>query len=190
MDREIKPINYLPPFLRKIREMQEIYKGITPELSELYSNGEIALNEEFVLYAQNYGLERMEEILQITVDYDDTVENRRLRILTKLNGDTPYTFDTLYKKLKFLCGDGNVNMSYAKEIYTLNVQISLIAKRQFETVRKMLLEIVPCNIVLNCLLMYNTHRVVKNYTQTTQNIGHKSLHTYTHRKITEEVIEK
>lgn len=181
MEREINPVNYLPPVMQEVKEIQELYNGITPELKLLYIESGRALDESFVLSAEGYGLTRMENILGITPYPDDTTEDRRLRILTKLNGDTPYTFESLYSKLKNLCGEGNVYMAYAKDIYTLDVQISLIAKRQFETVRKMLFEIVPCNIALKCLLMYNTHKVLKGYT-------HKQLAAYTHKQLTEEVL--
>jgi len=181
MEREINPINYLPPVMQEVREIQELYKGITPEIKALYFESQVALDECFVLSAEDYGLARMENMLGITPYPDDTVEDRRLRILTKLNGDTPYTFESLYNKLKVLCGENNVYMAYAKDIYTLDVQISLIAKRQFETVRKMLLEIVPCNIALRCLLMYNTHNTLNAYT-------HGQLTVYTHRQVTEEVL--
>lgn len=179
--REINPINYLPPVMQEVKEIQELYEGITPELKLLYMESGRALDESFVLSAEGYGLTRMENILGVTPYPDDTVEDRRLRILTKLNGDTPYTFESLYNKLKVLCGENNVYMAYAKDIYTLDVQISLIAKRQFETVRKMLLEIVPCNIALRCLLMYNTHNTLNAYT-------HGQLTVYTHRQVTEEVL--
>ena len=179
--REINPINYLPPVMQEVKEIQELYEGITPELKLLYMESGRALDESFVLSAEGYGLTRMENILGVTPYPDDTVEDRRLRILTKLNGDTPYTFESLYNKLKVLCGENNVYMAYAKDIYTLDVQISLIAKRQFETVRKMLLEIVPCNVALRCLLMYNTHNTLNAYT-------HGQLTVYTHRQVTEEVL--
>lgn len=179
--REINPINYLPPVMQEVKEIQELYEGITPELKLLYMESGRALDESFVLSSEGYGLTRMENILGVTPYPDDTVEDRRLRILTKLNGDTPYTFESLYNKLKVLCGENNVYMAYAKDIYTLDVQISLIAKRQFETVRKMLLEIVPCNIALRCLLMYNTHNTLNAYT-------HGQLTVYTHRQVTEEVL--
>jgi hypothetical protein len=61
------------------------------------------------------------------------------------------------------------------------VQISLKAKRQFETVYKMLLEIVPCNIALRCLLVYNTHKTVGRYT-------HGELAAFKHKQLIEEVL--
>jgi hypothetical protein len=181
MDREIDPIKYLPPVMQEVREIQELYRVVRPELELVYLESKRSLDECFVLSAEGYGLERMESMLGITPYTDDSVEDRRLRILTKLNGDTPYTFERLYEKLKTLCGEDNVYMAYSKDIYTLDVQISLIAKRQFETVKEMLLEIVPCNISLRCLLMYNTHRTLSAFT-------HKTLSVYTHRQLIEEVV--
>lgn len=181
MIREIRPLEYLPPVMSEVMEIQEIYKGITPELKLVYEAGNEVLNENFVNYAKDFGLERMEKMLGIKIDYDDTVENRRMRILAKLNGDTPYTFERVYDKLKLLCGEGNVTMEYAKDIYTLRVLVKLKAKKQFETVRKMLLEMLPCNISLICMIAYNTHGVLSNYT-------HGGLRQYTQRQLREEVL--
>lgn len=182
MEREINPLKYLPLVMQEVLEIQELYKGITPELRLLYFESKAALDECFVLTAEDYGLNRMEGMLNIKPYYDDTVSDRRLRILTKLNGDTPYTFERLYDKFKVLCGEENVHMSYAKEVYTLDVQISLIAKRQFETVKKMLMEIVPANIALKCLLMFNTHNTLRGFT-------HRQLMQFKHRELTEEVLD-
>ena len=181
MEREIDPIKYLPPILQEVEEIQQIYEGITPELKLLFIQYGTMLDESFVLSAESYGLDRMESILQITPQVGDTIENRRLRILTKLNGDTPYTFEKLYEKLKVLCGAENVTMRYSNEKYTLDVRIQLIAKNQFQTVRQMLLDIVPANISLSCLLVYNTYNIVGKYT-------HAQLKPYTHQNLTEEVL--
>lgn len=178
---DIKPIEYLPPVMREVLEIQELYKGITPEIRLLFINGGLALDEYFINTAENTGLERMEAILGITPYPDDTVEDRRLRILAAMNGDTPYTFKTVYVKLKALCGEDNVRMSYAKDIYTLDVQIKLVAKRQFETVRDMLLRMIPCNISLNCTLVYNKHSLLSGY-------KHIELKPYKHRQLKEEVL--
>lgn len=179
--QDIKPIEYLPPVMQEVLEIQELYKGITPEVRLLFTNGSLALDECFINTAENTGLERMEAILGITPYPDDTVEDRRLRILAAMNGDTPYTFKTVYAKLKALCGEDNVRMSYAKDIYTLDVQIKLEAKRQYETVRDMLLRMIPCNISLNCTLVYNKHSLLSGY-------KHIELKPYKHRQLKEEVL--
>ena len=178
---DINPIEYLPPVMQEVLEIQELYKGITPEVRLLFTNGSLALDECFVTTAEGTGLERMESILGITPYPDDTVADRRLRILAALSGDTPYTFRSVYAKLKALCGEDNVTMEYAKDIYTLNVQIRLQAKRQYETVRDMLLKMIPCNISLNCTLVYNKHSVLAAY-------RHIDLKPYTHKQLREEIM--
>lgn len=178
---DIKPIEYLPPVMQEVLEIQELYKGITPEVRLLFTCSTEAINECFVNTALGYGLERMEAILKINPYPDDTVADRRLRILAALSGDMPYTFERVYEKLKALCGEDNVRMEYAKDIYTLNVQIKLEAKRQYETVKAMLLRMIPCNISLNCSIVYNKHNVLARY-------RHLDLTVYTHRELKEEVL--
>lgn len=182
MSREIKAIEYLPEYMGELKEIKELYKAIQPELDRGYNALDGSFEECFVLLCRSFGLERYEKILGITPLPSDTTEDRRLRILTLINGDTPYTFDRIYRKLVFLCGEGNVNMDYTKEIYTLRVMLQLRAKNQFDTVYRMLKRMLPCNISLICLLAYNRHMDLGRLT-------HKQLAAFNHRMLFEEVLE-
>lgn len=181
MSREIEAIKYLPEYMAELREIKELYKGIQPELNGAYATKDICFEECFVLLAGSFGIERLEKMLQIVPLPTDTIEDRRLRILAALNGDTPYTFKTIYQKLVLLCGEGNVNMDYAKEIYTLRVVLQLKAKNQFETVKKMLKRMLPCNISLKCSLAYNRHRDLAKF-------SHGQLKAFTHKMLYDEVL--
>lgn len=181
MDREITPIEYLPEVMQEVKEVQELYKGITPELRLIAANEQALLDECFVNTAESVGLERLETMLKIKVQTGDTIADRRLRILTKLNGDTPYTFGRIYDKLKQLCGEDNVEMYYAREYYTLHVGIKLPAKNQFDTIKDMLHKLLPCNISLICAMVYNRHRNLKPFT-------HSALRAYTFNELRENVI--
>lgn len=183
MERYVEPFDYLPPVMQEVREIQEIYNGLGPEIRLFYVNAEEARNECFVLNAVGEGLERWERMLKIKLFASDTFEDRRLRILARLNGDTPYTFEKIYNKLKILCGEKNVSMDYTKEIYTLRVIIKLEAKNQFKTVIETLREMLPCNISLICNIAYNTHKVLKKY-------PHCELKPFTHSQLREHIFEE
>lgn len=183
MSREINAIDYLPEYMRELREIKELYGAVQAELDRGYEEKDAALEECFALLCRSFGLERLEKMLGITPLPTDSVEDRRLRVLTLLNGDTPYTFKRIYEKLVFLCGEGNVNMDYAKEIYTLRVMLQLKAKNRFNTVLEMLKKMLPCNISLKCSLAYNRHRDLSVFT-------HEQLAAISHRGLFEEVLGK
>jgi hypothetical protein len=182
VSREINAIEYLPPFMAELREFKELYNGLQGEFDLMYSEKDEAMEECFALLCKSFGLERYEKLLSLTPQAGESVEDRRMRVLAALNGDTPYTFASIYAKLVLLCGEGNVYMEYAKDIYTLRVMVQLDAKSKFDTVRRMLKRMLPCNISLKCSLAYNTHRGLMPF-------KHSTLGTYTQRSLREEVIK-
>lgn len=181
MSRDKNAIEYLPKYMGVLYEIKELYRGIQPELDEVYSVLDSSLEECFVLTCESFGLERYEEMLGISPLPTDTIEDRRLRILTAINGDTPYTFERIYSKLKVLCGEDNVYMEYAKDIYTLRILIQLEAKNQLDTIKTMLKKMLPCNISLICSLAYNRHCDLSPH-------SHSDLASYSHRGLREEVL--
>jgi hypothetical protein len=167
--------------MAELKEIRELYKGLQGEFDLMYKEKDSVLDECFVLSCSGFGLERYEKMLGITALSGDSVEDRRLRILAALNGETPYTFEAVYNKLVLLCGEGNVFMEYAQDSYTLRVMLQLDAKNKYDTVIKMLREMLPCNIALICLLAYNRHSTLGGFT-------HSTLSGYTHRELIDEVI--
>lgn len=181
MSREKNTLEYMPQYMTEFKEMQELYSGLQPEFNLMYNKKDSAMLECFAITCCSFGLERYEKMLGITSLYTDSISDRRLRVLAALNGDTPYTFEKVYNKLVLLCGEGNVYMEYAKEIYTLRVMIQLEAKSQYNAVVKMLREMLPCNIALICALAYNRHSTLGAFT-------HRVLSGYNHRQLVEEVL--
>jgi len=181
VSRNKNTIEYLPEYMAELTEMQELYNGLQPEFDLMYNKKDSAMKECFAVTCQGFGLERYEKMLGITPLYTDSISDRRLRVLAAINGDTPYTFESVYNKLVLLCGEGNVFMEYGKDKYTLRVMIRLNAKNKFDSVVKMLREMLPCNISLICSLAYNRHFDFMPFT-------HQVLSAYNHRQLTEEVI--
>lgn len=183
MSRDKNAVYYMPSYMREFKEMSELYNGLQPQFDLLYNKLDSCLAECFVLSCVGFGLERYEKMLGIKPNAADTTEDRRLRVLAALNGDTPYTFERILQKLKLLCGENNVAMDYAREVYTLRVFLQLPAKNQLGTVKKMLKKMLPCNISLKCLLAYNRYKDIKPFT-------HAYLRTFTQKGLREEVLNE
>ena len=104
-------INYLPEFLRDIREYKAILTdGVEPEIVNLYQAIENALNNQFIQDADEYGVSRWEKILGITYKSDYTLDERKFAILTKINEHLPYTTKSMEKRLESLCGKDNYSV--------------------------------------------------------------------------------
>lgn len=175
----MKLVEYLPEVIKNIPEMVEIMRVVDIEF--LWKMIAKILDDGFVYTLDSEGCRRWEGMLQIRAKDTDTLEERRLRILTALAGDTPYTMRSLERMLETICGKGNYTISYADDEYTLDVGIALESKSQYNYVVEYIKRIIPANIIFNCRLLYNRHIDLEPFT-------HEKLEKFSHIELCEEVI--
>lgn len=179
MDRKL--IDYLPPVIKNAAEFEAIMEAIQPEFVDVETAIINAFNDTFVNDATEVGVKRWESMLNIAPKSVDTLEDRKFRILARLNEQLPYTFRSLDDRLITLCGQNGFTMELFNDIYTLKVRIELVVKGQYEAVEQLLKRIVPANLVIDLDLRYNQHEKLKNYT-------HGQLSAFTHSHIRNEVL--
>lgn len=92
-------INYLPHVVREYDVFKSLTTGEQPEFELAWNGYELALANQFIDTADDYGLARWEKILKITVRATDTLESRRIAIKAALNSMIPYTLRALKQKL-------------------------------------------------------------------------------------------
>ena len=176
MDRQL--INYLPYVIRDYDVYKALMAAEQPEFEFAWDSVNGALNEQFLSTAGEIGISRWEKMLHILPKLTDTLDDRRFRILTKINASLPYTMRNLDVSLKTLCGEDNYTVTL--EDYTLTVVIARAAKENFTDVQNMLNNIVPANIQINLIQMYNPYSELAEFT-------HVQLHAYTHYQLRNEV---
>lgn len=174
--------NLLPLFMQQFREFQEILRIEEMELEQIESAVSCTLDEGFIYDCDEYGIGRYEKMFRITPKATDTLDDRRFRILTKLNEQTPYTLPKLRKILTNLCGEGNCSADIIARTYVLIVRVGLAAKSNYNDVENLLQRIVPMNMAINLSLLYNPHATVGRYT-------HAQLAALTHEQIKSEVLD-
>lgn len=139
-------INYLPPYLQDYRELWEVMAAEQPELDLLWQRAEEALSEQFILTAEDYGLSRWEQILQITPQEGASVEERRWQILARLNWDLPYTLPRLQQLLAEFCGEEQYRVLLWD--YQLEVWLHNCSEAQRKTLQRLVRKMAPANLVL------------------------------------------
>jgi hypothetical protein len=144
----VKLINYMPQYLKNIREFQEIFKSEDEQLE--YMNILIAkmLTEVIVKTADSYGLTRYEKIYNIT-EVAPTIESRRANILLKMNNRTPFTMNWLNNKLRQLVGEGNYSIKLEHDKYKLTIKLAYTNNDLIYLLEKELREQIPANMELN-----------------------------------------
>lgn len=181
MIREVDLVSYLPEFLREYIELKKILDVQQPEVQLLEDLTEKLKDNQFILFADTQGIEKFEQMLKIQALDDDTLENRRSRIMSRWNNKIPYTVQILRNKLETLCGKDGYSLKVIHGEYRIIVRVNLINKKNFSIVKEMLEEVIPANMEIDLSLLYNQHGTLAKFT-------HKELAKYTHRQIREEVL--
>lgn len=180
MDRSL--IEYLPQVLREVREYKALMETEQSEIVDLWDALEGALKDQFITEATINGVLRLEKILKIAPKATDSLNDRRFRILARLNEQLPYTFRGLEEKLNALCGVDGYTVELTHGSYTLKVRIELVVKKQFDEVDQLLKRIVPANLIIDIDLRYNQHMTIGDYT-------HEYLGGFTHYSLRNESLE-
>lgn len=139
---------YFPRYYEGILETDELIKVENDIWNNLYLLLNKAKNNQFIAYADEDGIYAYEQLFQIVADPEtETLEERRFRLLNRIQTLSYYTMIYLRQKLDSLFGKNNyeIEMNYLN--YTLyvksNASNSFIYKESIATINK----IKPANIV-------------------------------------------
>lgn len=151
MSREINLIDYLPPFLQGYREMQAIMTAENPEFQAVSDEGQVVLDNTFILYCNEDGIARFERMLGIYPLPTDTLESRQSRVLTRWNDAVPYTMKSFISKLAALQGNGNIQITIFKDQYKIQVITHLEKQGQQDDLAYLFKTVIPCNLVVESI---------------------------------------
>ena len=96
--------DYLPPVLLKTYEFPLLCKTEQPEFDRLNAAATAVLDAQFVTAAGERGIARYEKIFKITPMGTDTLDERRFRVLARINAQLPFSVRRLRQQLETLCG--------------------------------------------------------------------------------------
>lgn len=181
MIREVDLISYLPEYMQTYKEIREALLAQQPEIQKLEDTTENIQNNQFILYANEQGIERFEALLGVKAVDDDSLENRKFRVLSLWNNYIPYTTQVLHGKLETICGKDGYKLKVINEQYKVVVRVALKSKKNFKMVEEMLNIVLPANMIIDLSLLYNQHSTLLKYT-------HAQLKGKTHREVREEVL--
>lgn len=150
MDTRIIAIeNYWASVVRNTAEFQQIANAQNPEFNLLLDCIRRILQDAFVNDATEYGIERWEKMLNIVPALTDTLETRKVRVLTYLSFKTPYTWRTLEQMILSYVGENNYTMKYVNDTSTLTIKIRTNDTNQYDLIATLLKEVLPQNIIVN-----------------------------------------
>ena len=174
-------IDYLPPYMQEYLEIKEILKAEQPEIDALWSSVETAFANQYIMDATEYGVKRWETMLHISPKATETLDERKFRILTRLNQKLPYTLVRLREALTTLCGDNGFAIDLQANQYSITIKLGVGNHNNYQAVNDMLYNMIPANMTRYITLMYNTHQMVGL-------CRHKDLAAFTHKEVRSEVL--
>ncbi|MDE7426130.1 MAG: YmfQ family protein [Lachnospiraceae bacterium] len=131
-----------PEIIRQIPDIKQIYEINEKQIDKL---NEAVYQLDSDIFLEDMGksqIERWENILNIIPFDDDSIEDRRFRIQTRILERPPYTYRIFVKKLKGLSLESKVERSNNHII----VIIEPISLKMKDEIKRMLGEILPLNL--------------------------------------------
>ena len=173
--------NYWIEQIKETKEFKALAETEDTEVIKLQQAIEDLLDNEFIESATEWGIARREKLLSITPFADDTLNDRRFRVLSRWNNKIPYTFRNLVAKLNQMCGKDGYELQLNHNEYSLEIKVELKTKRMLQEVDSLAHIMCPCNLLISVRLKYNKHYILAEDT-------HRQLQVYSHTGLREEVL--
>jgi hypothetical protein len=148
MSKDVDLLSYWMPFLRNLKEFKEIAKAEEPEIRMLLEAVDRTLNNMFIDTADERGIARYEELLNITPEEGDTLDMRRFKVISKWSDRGVYTKDAIHEMLTSYCGKDNFEIIEKYEDFIIEIVTSLPIYGSLEVVNDKLTSILPANMII------------------------------------------
>ena len=172
-------LELLPPFLREYSELKAIMNVESSEIESIKNTHNQIIDNRYIQTCDETGISRFEKLLGIAPLSNDTLDDRKVRCLTKWNHKLPYNYVVLLNSLSSVCGADGYAVSMDFTGLQMAVRIALSARSQLSSVKKMIERMVPCTVSVSVEMMYNTNAMLSPFT-------HMQLETFTHAQLRED----
>lgn len=143
-----KASSYVPQIYKGFTEMEDLIAVEDNILDEAENEKKNLEDNQYVLTANEYGIEQYEDMLDIIPNLAvETLQFRRDRIINRLSMTPPFTFRFLKKKLDEIIGVGKWKAYIDFSTYTLYVESSANNQIWFEEILITMTNLKPANIV-------------------------------------------
>ena len=151
MTRTVKLLDYLPQFMQEYREMQYIMSAEQPEVQTLCDSTENIKNNQFITTCNEQGISKFENMLDITLMAEESLQERKAYVLAKWIDSIPYTMTVLKRKLNALLGEGQYTLNLDNENYSISVTTPIENSVLISALDELLDNIIPANLIWSTL---------------------------------------
>ena len=171
----------VPRIISNIPDIATIYGINDRQITQLEASVEELEGNLFISTMNEGNVGRWEAILGIKPSDNETLDERRFRILSRKLEKLPYSYRVIQRKLETLSPDGlEMNIDYTRK--HLFVKIGLKSSQMIAEVEKFLEEALPLDMTYYVDIMFNTHKMLASKT-------HGELASLTHEEMREKLME-
>lgn len=139
---------YYPRYYEKVLETDELIKTENETFDWLFTVIQQSKLNQFIAYADETGISAYEQLFQIPSDPStETLEQRRFRLLNRVQTLSYFTMNYLREKLDTILGPNNYEITMDYNTYTLYVLSSVKNSFLYNEVGITINKIKPANIV-------------------------------------------
>lgn len=182
MIREVNLIGHLPLYIQEYREIQGIMNAENPELQLVEDTSETIKNNMFVLHTDEAGVERYENMFGLVSSKNDSLSDRRTRVLAQYTNSVTYTMNGLIERLNMICGVDNYTLEMIPDEYTIKIELYPRIENLIGTIQSMLVEMIPANMDWTCVVRCNKYKFLTEYPI-------YLLQQFTHQELYEKTID-
>lgn len=170
----MKYIEYYPPVLKEVYEIQLLSNVLDNALNEVRENEGGLVKEFYINTATERGIRLWEKAFKLDVT-DSDLEIRRFKVLSKILGDRT----SLRTKLDSLLGENKYRINIDTENCHITFDLEMSVQSLKPVIVNLLEKVLPLNITFEINLAYNRHTDLTSHT-------HEALRKYTHKEINAE----
>lgn len=176
LERNVKLERYYPNVIANADEFRQLSVLENDEFKTIWQANCKWFYNTFVYKADLQGIKRWEDMLNLTSKSTETLEDRRINILIKLNSMLPYTIRRLQQILDIRYGENNAIATTTKK-YELLIDFNDETELVASSMRAILRCIIPANLIFKIIISCNFEQNIYNkaninqYINSTHNFG-------------------
>ena len=170
-----------PIIFSNIPDIAKIYEINDKQCDDLEKAVDELDGNIFLDYMNEHMISNWENLLNITPLDDDTVDERRFRVKSKVIERLPYSIRMIKRKLDTLCPDG-YTLALNDQLTEANIKIALKSSKMIDDVAELMEDMLPLNMIFKVTIIWN------QYGTLTQ-LKHSQLATLTYKEVREVVLE-
>lgn len=160
-DREPAVQRYYPDVIAPAKEFKKLAAAENPELKLAADGLWKWFSATFVYYADEDGIERWEDMLDIVPEPGDSLEDRRRAILARIQDSLPYTERTLSKYVESILGtNDDASVKVVPNDYVVKVSARSAISPKVPKVLVQIRSYIPANLTLKGEVDYKHERTL------------------------------